>query len=114
MAIRLVALRLPRRRGIAELAQLGRKCGLNRLGIRCREAIFVRKHPMGPSGESLRFIQLRQLRDQLLSKVFGSLRRQSCWLGLFRTRSLFRGLQCPARLWRHRDLAALARPLFWC
>ena len=42
------------------------------------------------------FLELLQLSDQLVSQVFGSVRRQARWLGLFRTKSPFGRLRRPA------------------
>src|SRR5205085_3778531 len=83
MAICLAALRPPRRCCIVELAQLDRKCSLNPLGIRCRELVFEREHLMRPGSKSLRFAELRQLRDQLAPKIFGSVRWQTSRLQTF-------------------------------
>src|SRR5438874_11565363 len=89
MAIRLIT-------GLAELAYSRSECGLDRLGICRREPVFEREGALRPGGESLRVSQLLQLNDQLVSQVFGSLRRQARWLGFFRTKSPFRRLRRPA------------------
>ena len=64
-------------RAISELAQPRSECGLDRLGI-CRcELVFEREGPLRPGGESLGINELLQLSDQLVSKIFGSIRRQT-------------------------------------
>ena len=57
---------------LAELAQPRSECGFDRLGICRRELVFERKRPVRPGGKSLRVFELLELRDQLVSKVFGA------------------------------------------
>ena len=78
MAIRLITLRP--RRGISELTQPSGKCSLDRLGIGRCELVFEREDPLRPGGESLGINELLQLTDQLVAKVFRSVRWQT---GLF-------------------------------
>src|SRR6516164_8362367 len=94
MAIRLITLRPSR--GIAELAQPGSECGLDRLGI-CRcELVFEREGSLRPGGEGLRINELLELSDQPVSQVCGSVRREARRLGSFRTRSPVGRLRRPA------------------
>ena len=68
MAIRLISVRLSL--GIAELAQPGGKCGLDRLGIGRCELVLEWQGPVRPSGESFGINELLQLSNQLVSQVF--------------------------------------------
>ena len=83
-------------RGFAELVQPDSECGLERLGI-CRcELVFEWKGPLRPSDESLGINELLQLSDQPVSQIFRGVRRQTPWLGPFRTRSPVGRLRRPA------------------
>src|SRR6516162_5232614 len=95
MIARLITLRP--NRCIVELAQPGSESSLDRLGI-CRcELVFERQGPLRPDGKSLGINELLELSDQLVSQVCGSVRRQTCWLGHFRTRSPIGRLREPPR-----------------
>src|SRR6516165_1738824 len=97
MTIRLITLRLSR--SIAELAQPRSECGLNRLGIWCREPVFEREGLMRPGGESLRVNELLELSDQLVSQVCGRVRQQARWLDPISTRSPVGRLHGAPRIW---------------
>ena len=75
MAIRWIIFRP--NHGIAELTQPRGKCSLDRLGIGRCELVFEWEDPVRPGGESLGINELLQLSDQLVSKIFGSIRRQT-------------------------------------
>ena len=64
-------------RGIAELAQPGRECSLDRLGIRRCELVFEPEGAVRPGGESLRIGELLELSDEPVSQLRGSLRRKA-------------------------------------
>jgi hypothetical protein len=87
------------RPGFLELAQPGRESGFEHLGICRRELVFEREGPVRPGGESLRVNELLELSDQLVSQDFGCIRRQTRWLGPFRTSSPVGRLRMPAGFW---------------
>jgi hypothetical protein len=65
----------------------GSESSLDSLGICRRELVFERQGLVRPGGKRLRINELLQLTDQPVSKIFRSVRRQTRWLGPFRTRS---------------------------
>jgi hypothetical protein len=74
-AICFLVFRWGERLGFFDLDQPGSESGLDCLGIRDRELVFEREGPVRPGGESLRVNELLELSDQLVSQVFGSVRR---------------------------------------
>ena len=63
---------------IAELAQLGRKSGLDSLGISRRELVFEGKNTVRPGGKSIRFTHLLKFGEQLQAKLIRRLRWETC------------------------------------
>ena len=73
-AVRYGTLNLPLQCRIAELAELGRECALDHLGVCRRQLVFEGKDAMCPKGKRIRISYPLKLREQLPPKLTGGFR----------------------------------------